>query len=96
MKLSEIYARMFCFVDIDHCDICKPKEIISQSDFGPHEFIVADDTLFWADSELGIEGVQIDYCPGCGRPLSEYAMEEVKDRVCSLQELITKVKTRES
>lgn len=52
------------------CDMCMDKS----NDWGEgsaHDFRVDGDGLFYFDSHFGWEGIKINFCPQCGRPLSE-------------------------
>lgn len=61
------------------CEMCGDGEINTSP--GAHDFIIADDCLFYNDSEFGLEGVLIKYCPFCSRPLTEEAWAELERRI---------------
>lgn len=61
------------------CEMCGDGEVNASP--GAHDFIIADDCLLYNDSEFGLEGVLIKYCPFCSRPLTEEAWAELERRI---------------
>lgn len=61
------------------CEMCGDGEVNASP--GAHDFIIADDCLFYNDSESGLEVVIIKYCPFCSRPLTEEAWAELERRI---------------
>ena len=37
----------------------------------PHEFVLHNGALFYYDSDFGWEGINVNFCPFCGRMLSD-------------------------
>ena len=62
------------------CPRCQPRRVIPKEGCR-HEFIIQDDGLFMYDTAFGWEGVTIDFCPWCGRPLTEKAWEILEKRL---------------
>lgn len=48
---------------------------------GQHDFRVMEDGLFYFDSQLGWERITINFCPVCGRPLTDEAVQMVINRI---------------
>lgn len=61
------------------CEMCGDGEVNASP--GAHDFVIADDCLFYNDSSYGLEGIRIKYCPACGRPLTEEAWAELERRI---------------
>lgn len=57
-----------------HCPHCMDGEALT-SDAGQHDFRIMGDGLFYFDSQLGWEGVTINFCPWCGKTLTEAEKE---------------------
>lgn len=53
-----------------HCPHCMDAETLG-SDAGQHDFRIMGNGLFYFDSQLGWEGVTINFCPWCGRDLTK-------------------------
>lgn len=52
------------------CDECDAKYTPNDwNEGGAHDFRVSDKTIYYYDSQFGWEGVEIKYCPFCGRKL---------------------------
>lgn len=56
------------------CDLCRENEHghiwnLCGNDPDNHGFRISENCLYYHDSELGWEGMQINYCPKCGRKL---------------------------
>lgn len=47
----------------------------------PHEFVLSDAVLFYSDSDFGWEGQKVDFCPWCGRPLTEEGWKMLEIRI---------------
>lgn len=48
---------------------------------GRHDFRVSQNALFYHDSKYGWEGIEVKFCPMCGRPLTEEAWAELERRI---------------
>lgn len=53
------------------CEHCKNDSMNGEGN--SHDFRVSEAAIYYYDSEFGWEGVDADYCPWCGRPLTEEA-----------------------
>lgn len=62
----------------DKCDFCGYTELEGYLPNKPipHDFRVMGDGLYYADSVYGWEGITVNYCPMCGRKLTEPPKEE--------------------
>lgn len=56
---------------LEPCDECAPKENPFLCSNYPHNFVVVKNGLYYHDTEYGWEGIEINYCPWCGRKLSK-------------------------
>lgn len=61
------------------CEHCKNDSMNGEGT--SHDFRVSEGAIYYYDSEFGWEGVDANYCPWCGRPLTEEAWEELEKRV---------------
>lgn len=48
---------------------------------GSHDFRVSQNELFYHDAKYGWEGIEVKFCPMCGRPLTEEAWAELERRI---------------
>lgn len=48
---------------------------------GSHDFRVSQNALFYHDSKYGWEGIEVKFCPMCGKPLTEEAWAEMERRL---------------
>ena len=56
------------------CDLCCENDFDKfERGHSPdnHGFIISQNGLYYCDSGLGWEGIQINYCPKCGRKLND-------------------------
>ena len=56
----------------DICEICRAE--YSKEDWGiggAHDIRISENGLYYYDSQLGWEGIKINFCPWCGRCLRE-------------------------
>lgn len=56
--------------EFEPCDRCKPNEREFDS-FSGHELLIDGACIYYYDSEDGWEGERINFCPWCGRKLTE-------------------------
>lgn len=63
------------------CEHCKPSKNALDR-WGPHQFPIDDGAIYYYDVDDGWEGEEINFCPWCGRPLTEEAWAELERRVC--------------
>ena len=50
------------------CEFCKDNEFDQTWDEGgAHDFRISQNCLFYYDEQFGWEGMQINFCPVCGR-----------------------------
>lgn len=61
------------------CECCKPSEN-GLDPYGGHYFQIDGKEIYYNDTDDGWEGEEINFCPWCGRPLTEeaWAMLEKK------------------
>lgn len=50
------------------CNFCRAQTLENP---GSHDFRVMGNSLYFHDSQFGWEGMEIQYCPKCGRGLPE-------------------------
>lgn len=62
------------------CEHCKPSTWPPDM-FGPHDFPVVDNAIFYYDVDDGWEGEEINFCPWCCRPLTDAAREMLERKV---------------
>lgn len=62
------------------CEHCKPSEYPPDY-YGPHNFPIVENEIYFYDTDDGWQGEEIKYCPWCGRPLTEEAWVELERRV---------------
>lgn len=48
---------------------------------GAHDFRIKEDGLYYFDAQFGWEGMDIKFCPNCGRPLTDKAWAELERRI---------------
>lgn len=53
------------------CDECAPRKNPLEYPIYSHNFVVADNELYYHDTDEGWESIEINYCPWCGRKLSK-------------------------
>ncbi|NCE63703.1 hypothetical protein D1159_03695 [Pseudoflavonifractor sp. 524-17] len=67
---------------LESCEMCSTQWTQADwADGGAHDFRIDGDTLYYFDAQFGWEGVKINYCPFCGRPLTEEAWAELERRI---------------
>lgn len=64
------------------CEHCKPSKKNALDRWGPHQFPIDDGAIYYHDVDDGWEGEEINFCPWCGRPLTDEAWDELERRVC--------------
>lgn len=57
------------------CSRCTMPEHVALDAGAAHEFRISNDTIYYCDSEYGWEGEKISYCPWCGKPLTDEAVD---------------------
>lgn len=62
------------------CEHCKPSEYPPDY-YGPHNFTLVGAEIYYYDTDDGWEGEDINFCPWCGRPLTDEAVKEFERRV---------------
>lgn len=62
------------------CEHCRPSTWPPDM-FGPHDFPVVDNAIYYYDVDDGWEGEEINFCPWCGRPLTPAARELLERRL---------------
>lgn len=80
----EVYAYPPAHIDREKwepCEHCKPSKNALDR-WGPHQFPIDDGAIYYYDVDDGWEGEEINFCPWCGRPLTEEAWAELERRVC--------------
>ena len=78
----EVYAQQPAHIDRDKwgpCEHCKPAEYPPDY-YGPHSFPIVGNEIYFYDTDDGWEGEEINFCPWCGRPLTEEAWKELARR----------------
>lgn len=55
------------------------------NDPGAHDFRLKDSALVYWDEQYGWEGTKVLFCPWCGAPLTDEAVEIVMERLEALQ-----------
>ena len=68
------------------CGKCSMPENMALDAGGAHEFRISGDAIYYCDSEYGWEGEKISYCPWCGKPLTDEAVQMVMERLEALYE----------
>lgn len=48
---------------------------------GSYDFRVSQNALFYHDSKYGWEGIEVKFCPMCGKPLTEEAWAEMERKI---------------
>lgn len=62
------------------CEHCKPsKDALTM--WGPHDFPIDGNSIYYYDTDDGWEGEEINFCPWCGRPLTDAAWEMLEKRL---------------
>ena len=56
------------------------------NDPGAHDFRLKDSALVYWDEQYGWEGTKVLFCPWCGSPLTDEAVEMVVERLEALYE----------
>ena len=56
------------------------------NDPGAHDFRLKDSALVYWDEQYGWEGTKVLFCPWCGSPLTDEAVEMVMERLEALNE----------
>lgn len=62
------------------CEHCKPSKNAPDR-WGPHQFPIDDSAIYYYDVDDGWEGEEINFCPWCGRPLTDEAWAELEKRI---------------
>lgn len=62
------------------CEHCKPSEY-PPDHYGPHNFPLVGAEIYFYDTDDGWEGEEINFCPWCGRPLTDETVKEFERRV---------------
>ena len=62
------------------CGKCSMPENMALDAGGAHEFRISGDAIYYCDSEYGWEGEKISYCPWCGKPLTDEAVDMMLER----------------
>lgn len=62
------------------CEHCQPSEYPPDY-YGPHNFPIVDAEIYFYDTDDGWEGEEINFCPWCGRPLTDTAWEALERRM---------------
>lgn len=70
------------------CQRCTAPEDEALDAGGAHDFRVLGDGLYYFDGAYGWEGENILFCPWCGGPLTDDAVEMVMERLEALHETI--------
>lgn len=64
------------------CDFCSTQYTPSDwNEGGAHDFRIRDDALYYYDSQCGWEGIEVKYCPMCGRglePVQPLTLDELR------------------
>ncbi|MFQ8982700.1 MAG: hypothetical protein ACLR6W_00370 [Evtepia sp.] len=56
------------------------------NDPGAHDFRLKDSALVYWDEQYGWEGTKVLFCPWCGAPLTDEAVEMVMERINKMEE----------
>lgn len=62
------------------CEHCKPSKNALDR-WGPHQFPIDGNEIYCYDADDGWEGEEINFCPWCGRPLTDSAWEMLERRL---------------
>lgn len=62
------------------CKHCEPSEYPPDY-YGPHNFPIVENEIYFYDTDDGCEGEEISFCPWCGRPLTDAAWEMLEKRL---------------
>ncbi len=62
------------------CEHCKPSKNPLDR-WVPHQFQIDGNEIYCYDTDDGWEGEEINFCPWCGRPLTDAAWEMMEKRV---------------
>lgn len=57
------------------CELCRNQKDRELPDRGADEFVLSDGTLWWIGYDE-MPGIEINFCPWCGRPLQGDKKEE--------------------
>lgn len=61
----------------EHCELSEyPPDY-----YGPHNFPIVENEIYFYDTDDGWEGEEIGFCPWCGRPLTDAAWEMLENRL---------------
>lgn len=77
MTIKDTEREMFSW---ELCDHCKPSKNALDR-WGPHQFPIDGNEIYCYDTDNGWEGEEINYCPWCGRPLTEKAWDELEKKI---------------
>lgn len=62
------------------CEHCKPSKNPLDR-WGPHQFLIDGNEIYFYDTDDGWEGEEINFCPWCGRPLTDAAWDMLEKRL---------------
>ena len=62
------------------CSRCTMPDHVALDAGAAHEFRISGDTIYYCDSEYGWEGEKISYCPWCGAPMTDEAVDMMLER----------------
>lgn len=62
------------------CEHCKSSKNPLDR-WGPHQFPIDGNEIYCYDTDDGWEGEEINFCPHCGRPLTEAAWDALENRL---------------
>lgn len=82
-KTWTAYAYQTAHIDREKwepCEHCKPSKNALDR-WGPHRFPIDDGAIYYYDVDDGWEGEEINFCPWCGRPLTDEAWAELERKV---------------
>ena len=62
------------------CEHCKPSKNPLDR-WGPHQFPIDGNQIYCYDTDDGWEGEEINFCPWCGRPLTDAVWDMLEKRL---------------
>lgn len=80
MKVYEIDPPRLNREAWEPCEHCKPTKTPLER-WGKHMFPIDGNEIYYYDTEDGWEGDEINFCPWCGRPLTEEAWAMLEKRL---------------
>lgn len=63
----------------ERCEHCRGNNELRYP--SAHELVIDGRDIYYHDTDDGWEGVEINFCPWCGRPLTDEAWAELERRV---------------